>query len=58
VRDVLVGQGLPPVPNRNGLSWTQFLQAHLEVTWATDFFTEEVRTLGGLLNHYLIQNAA
>jgi len=54
VRDVLRRQGLPPVPNRKGPSWKQFLQAHLEVTWATDFFTEEVWTLGGLVTFYVL----
>ena len=58
VRDVLRRHGLPPVRNRKGLSWKQFLQSHLEVTWATDFFTEEVWTLGGLLNHYSLKKAA
>ena len=42
VRDVLRRHGLPPVPNRKGLSWQQFLESHLEVIWATNFFTEEV----------------
>jgi putative transposase len=54
VREVLRRQGLPPVPNRKGLSWKQFLQAHLEVTWATDFFTEEVWTMSGLLSFYVL----
>ncbi len=54
VRDVLRRQGLPPVPNRKGPSWKQFLQAHLEVTWASDFFTEEVWTLGGLVTFYVL----
>ena len=54
VRDVLRRHGLPPVPGRKGLSWQQFLQSHLEVTWATDFFTEEVWTLGGLVTVYVL----
>jgi putative transposase len=37
-----------------GLSWKQFLQAHLEVTWATDFFTEEVWTSGGLVTFHVL----
>ncbi len=47
VRDVLRRHGLPPAPNRKGLSWKKFLGSHLEVTWAADFFTEEVWTMGG-----------
>jgi hypothetical protein len=54
VRDVLRRRGLPPVPYRKGVSWKQFLQGHLEVTWATDFFTEEVWTLGGLVTFYVL----
>jgi hypothetical protein len=54
VCDVLRRHGLPPVPRRKGLSWKQFLQSHLEVTWATDFFTEEVWTLGGLVTFYVL----
>src|ERR1039458_4628543 len=41
MRDVLRRHGLPSAPHSKGLSWKQFLQPHLEVTWATDFFTEE-----------------
>ena len=48
VREVLRRHGLAPAPGRKGLSWKQFIQAHLEVTWAADFLTEEVWTLGGL----------
>ena len=54
VRDVLRRHGLPPAPSRKGLSWKQFLESHLEVTWAADFFTEEVWTVGGLLTFYIL----
>jgi transposase len=54
VRDVLRRQGLPPVPNRKGLSWKQFLDAHLEATWATDFFAEEVWTMSGMVTVYVL----
>jgi putative transposase len=54
VRDVLRRHGLPPSPNRKGLSWKQFIQSHLDVTWATDFFTEEVWTMGGLVTFYVL----
>ncbi|MGA2139547.1 MAG: integrase core domain-containing protein [Verrucomicrobiia bacterium] len=52
VRDLLKKHGLPPCPRRRGLSWKQFIQAHLEVTWAADFFTEEVWTCRGLVTYY------
>ena len=54
VRDVLRRHGLPPVPHRKGLSWKQFLEAHLEVIWATDFFTEEVWTRSGVVTFYVL----
>ena len=54
VRDVLRRHGLPPAPNRKGLSWKQFLQSHLDATWAADFFTEEVWTFGGLVTFYVL----
>jgi putative transposase len=51
VRDLLMKHGLPPRPIGKGLSWKQFIQAHLEATWAADFFTEEVRTCAGLVTY-------
>jgi putative transposase len=54
VRDVLRRYGLAPAPNRRGLSWKQFLQSHLGVSWAADFLTEEVWTLGGLVTFYVL----
>jgi transposase len=54
VREVLRRHGLPPAPNRKGLSWKRFLQSHLDVTWAADFFTEEVWTLSGLRTFYVL----
>jgi putative transposase len=49
IRNLMRKHGLPPGPRRQGLSWKQFIQAHLEVTWAADFFTEEVWTCSGLV---------
>ena len=54
VRDLLKKHGLPPRPCRKGLSWKQFIQTHLEVTWAADFFTEEVWTCSGLVTYYAL----
>lgn len=54
MREVFRRLGLPPAPNRKGPSWKQFLQSHLEVTWAADFFTEEVWTFGGLVTLYVL----
>jgi putative transposase len=54
VRDLMKKHGMPPSPQREGLSWKQFIQAHLEVTWAADFFTEEVWTCSGLVTYYTL----
>jgi len=53
-RDLLKKHGLPSCPQRKGLSWKQFIQSHLEVTWAADFFTEEVWTCSGLVTYYAL----
>ena len=54
VRDLVKKHGLPPCPRRKGLSWKQFIQSHLDVTWAADFFTEEVWTGAGLVTYYAL----
>jgi putative transposase len=54
VRDLLKRNGLPPSPRRKGLSWKQFIQSHLDVMWAADFFTEEVWTCSGLVTYYAL----
>ena len=54
VRNMFIKNGLPPAPRRKGMSWKQFLQSHLDVAWAMDFFTEEVWTLGGLVTFYTL----
>lgn len=54
VRDVLRTNGLPTAPNRKGVTWKQFIESHLDATWAADLFTEEVWTLGGLVTFYVL----
>jgi len=54
VRDLMKKHGIPPSPHRKGLAWKQFIQAHLEVTWAADFFTEEVWTCSGLVTYFTL----
>src|ERR1022692_2098528 len=54
VRDLMKKHGMPPSPHRKGVSWKLFIQAHLEVTWAADFFTEEVWTCSGLVTYYTL----
>ncbi len=54
VRNILIKNGLPPAPQRKGMSWKRFIQSHLDVAWAADFFTEEVWTMGGLVTFYTL----
>lgn len=54
VRDILKKQGIPPSPQRKGLSWKRFIQSHMDVTWAADLFTEEVWSLSGLATCYVL----
>lgn len=54
VRNVLKRHGIPPAPNRKGLSWKQFIQSHMDVAWASDLFTEEVWSLSGLVTCYVL----
>ncbi len=54
VKNILIRNGIPPAPRRKGMSWRKFILSHMDVTWATDFFTEEVWTLGGLVTFYVL----
>jgi len=54
VRDILKKNGIPPSPKRRGMSWKQFIEAHMDVTWAADFFTEEVWTPAALVSCYVL----
>jgi len=54
VRNILIQHGLPPAPKRKGKSWKRFIQSHMDVAWAMDFFTEEVWTIGGLVTFYTL----
>jgi putative transposase len=45
VRAILVRHGLPPAPQRDELSWRNFLRQHAATTLACDFFTVETAWL-------------
>jgi putative transposase len=45
VRTILARHGLPPAPQRNELSWREFLRQHAATTLACDFFTVETAWL-------------
>jgi transposase InsO family protein len=56
VRNILRRHHLDPAPTRRrtGMRWGQFLKLHWEVLAATDFFTVEVATWGGLVTYYVL----
>jgi putative transposase len=45
VRTILIRHGLPPAPQREELSWRDFLRQHAATTLACDFFTVETAWL-------------
>ena len=55
VGNVLKRHGLPPAPERKTTTtWKEFIRAHMDVLVATDFFTAEVWTWGGLVTYYVL----
>jgi putative transposase len=55
VGNVLKRHGLAPAPERKTTTtWKEFIRTHLDVLVATDFFTAEVWTLGGLVTYYIL----
>jgi putative transposase len=55
VGNILKRHGIPPVPERKTTTtWTEFIRTHMDVLVATDFFTAEVWTLGGLVTYYVL----
>ena len=53
VGNILKRRGLPSAPDRQKTTtWKEFIRTHLDVLVATDFFTAEVWTLGGLVTYY------
>jgi transposase InsO family protein len=55
VGNMLKRHGLPPAPERKTTTtWKEFIRTHLDVLVATDFFTAEVWTLGGLVTYYVL----
>jgi putative transposase len=55
VGNILKRRGLPPAPDRKKTTtWREFIRSHMDVLVATDFFTTEVWTLGGLMTFYVL----
>jgi len=55
VINILKRNGIDPKHRSGkGKTWESFTKAHLNVLWATDFFTYEVLTLFGPVTHYVL----
>src|SRR5215510_2805821 len=55
VGNILKRHGIPSAPERKTTTtWKEFIRTHMEVLVATDFFTAEVWTLGGLVTYYVL----
>jgi len=54
IADILRRNSLPPSPQRQGLTWRQFLARHAEVLLCADLFTKEVWTCTGLRTAYVL----
>ncbi len=55
VGNILKRHGLPPAPERKTTTaWREFIRTYLDMLVATDFFTAEVWTLGGLVTYYVL----
>jgi transposase InsO family protein len=55
IGNILKRRGLPPAPDRQKTTtWKDFIRRHMDVLWATDFFSTEVWTLGGLVTFYVL----
>jgi transposase len=55
VGNVLKRHGIAPAPERKTTTtWKEFIRTHMDVLVATDFFTAEVWTRGGLVTYYVL----
>ena len=55
VGNILKRHGIAPAPERKTTTtWKEFIRTHMDVLVATDFFTAEVWTLGGLVTYYVL----
>ena len=53
VANVLRRNGLPPSPDRKGLTWREFLSRHAEVFLCADLLTKEIWTFKGLQRTFI-----
>jgi putative transposase len=53
--NILKRHDMAPAPERKTTTtWKAFIRMHMDVLVATDFFTAEVWTLGGLVTYYVL----
>jgi putative transposase len=55
VGNILKRHGIQPAPERKQTTtWKAFIRTHMDMLVATDFFTTDVWTLGGLVTYYIL----
>lgn len=55
IRRILIEHGIDPAPDRPArTTWREFIKAHWESLAATDFFTIEVYTPGGMIRYMVL----
>ena len=55
VGNILKRRGIPAAPNwKKTTTWREFIRSHMDVLWATDFFSAEVWILGGPVTFYVL----
>jgi transposase InsO family protein len=55
VANILKRRGLPTAPDRQKTTtWRECIRTHMDVLWATDFFSTEGWPLGGLVTFYVL----
>jgi hypothetical protein len=55
VGNILKRRDILPAPERKKTTlWKECIRSHMDVLWATDFFTTEVWTMGGLVTYYVL----
>ena len=54
VKAILKTQGIVPVPDRGGGTWTEFICIHTATLWQCDFLTKPIWTPKGLVNLYVL----
>src|SRR5207248_3341477 len=54
VVNILRGAGLESGPRRGQGTWNDFIRRHAATLWACDFFSQRMRTLGGVVDCFVL----